>query len=85
MLIFIIYTIVTIIFALSILSFFTSLNKSCPDVLFIKTSFIVFITSLFTLLILFSNTQIETIYEGNWKEIYPNNIKVDVEFHYRMI
>ena len=62
MFIFITYTIVTTIFILSILLFFISLNKDYSDVLF-RTSFIVFVASLFTLLIIFSNTQIETIYE----------------------
>ena len=78
MLIFIIYAIVTIIFIFSILLFFTSVNKNVPDIS-VQVSFVSFLISLFTLLIFFLNTQIKTIYEGDWKEIYSNNIQADIE------
>ena len=83
MFIFITYTIVTTIFILSILLFFISLNKDYSDVLF-RTSFIVFVASLFTLLIIFSNTQIETIYEVI-KVIVKRYVQITLEMMYNFI
>ena len=72
-----IYFIVVLILVLSFVMFFVSINQAKANILF-KILPISFILSFLTLLILFFNTHIETIYDGNWKEIYSNNIQTNI-------
>ena len=72
-----IYFIVVLILVLSFVMFFVSINQAKANILF-KILPISFILSFLTLLILFFNTHIETIYDRNWKEIYSNNIQTNI-------
>lgn len=76
--IFLIYFIVLLFLVFSVVALFTPITDDKFKI-FMKPILTTFILSLITFITMFLNTRIETVYDGDWKQIYSNNIKANIE------
>ena len=76
--IFLIYFIVLFIIFACWVILFTPAKDIQLEIMFIPT-LISFILSIITLFVLVFNTKYEIVYDGDWKQIYSNNIKADID------
>ena len=76
--IFLIYFIVLLFFVFSVVALFSPITDDKFKI-FMKPVLTTFILSLITLITMFFNTRIETVYDGDWKQIYSNNIQANID------
>ena len=75
--IFLIYFIVIFIFFCCLVILFTPAKDIKYEIIVVPTLITLFL-SFITLIVLALNTKFELVYDGDWKQIYSNNIKADI-------
>lgn len=76
--IFLIYFIVIFIFFCCLVILFTPAKDIKYEIIGVPTLITLFL-SFITLIVLALNTKFELVYDGDWKQIYSNNIKADID------
>lgn len=76
--IFLIYFIVIFIFFCCLVILSTPAKDIKYEIIFVPTLITLFL-SFITLIVLALNTKFELVYDGDWKQIYSNNIQSDID------
>ena len=78
MIFFIYFIVVFIIFACLVILFSPAKDIPFDDIIVVPV-LIILVLSIITFVSLGFNTKFELVYDGDWKQIYSNNIKADID------